>query len=237
MPPPPAFHPYGTSHQVVLGITVVVFVFLLLASRTRLAGVAEKILGTVLLLIFPISLVGNGLQGTLDAQKLLPLQYCDIACIAGGIALWTRHQFCCEVLYFFGLAGTLQGLITPALTEDYPTTRFLMFFLLHGSVPVAAFYVVTAMGHRPRPGSVLRMMLFSLSWYGVTALANLALGTNYAFQCQKPPQASLFDHLGSWPWYNFSAIGLGVVFYSVLYFPFAFRKKAQPARLDHSLSS
>lgn len=222
--PPPAFHPYGTSHQVVLVLTLLVFVLLVLVSRTQRSRVGEKTLGTLLLLIFPISLAGNGLLGTLDAQKLLPLQYCDIACIAGGIALWTRHQFCCEVLYFFGLAGTLQGLITPALLYDYPDPRFFMFFLLHGSVPVAAFYVVTAMGHRPRPGSVLRMMTFSVSWYAVTAVANYALGTNYAFQCQKPLQASLFDHLGPWPWYNFSAIGLGVVFYSILYLPFAFRK-------------
>ncbi len=228
MPPPPAFHPYGASHQVVLVATVFMFACLVLVSRTRLAGAAEKMLGTVLLLIFPLSLIGNSHHGTLDAQKMLPLQYCDIACIAGGIALWTRHQFCCEVLYFFGLAGTLQGLITPALMYDYPDTRFFMFFLLHSSVPVAAIYAVTAMGHRPRPGSVLRMMLFSVSWYGATALVNWALGTNYAFQCQKPPQASLFDHLGAWPWYNFSAIGLGVVFYSVLYLPFAFRR-AVPA--------
>lgn len=222
----PAFHPYSTSHQVVLVATLLVFIFLLVTSRTWLAPLAEKVLGTVLLLIFPISLASNYLHGTLDAQKLLPLQYCDIACIAGGIALWTRHQFSCEVLYFFGIAGTLQGLITPALLYDYPDPRFFLFFLLHAGVPVASFYVVTAMGHRPRPGSVLRMMIFSVSWYGLTALVNLALGTNYAFQCQKPPQASLFDHLGPWPWYNFSAIGLGVVFYSLLYLPFVFLKPA-----------
>lgn len=227
MPPvPPApFHPYGVSHQIVLGLTLLAFVLLWITSYTRLARVAERFLGTVLLLIFPASLLSTGLAGTLDAQKILPLQYCDIACIAGGIALWTRHQFSCEVLYFFGIAGTLQGLITPALIYDYPDPRFFHFFALHSSVPVAALYVVTAMGHRPRPGSVLRIMVFSLAWYAVTAVVNYALGTNYAFQCQKPQQASLFDHLGPWPWYNLSAIGLGVVFYTVLYLPFAFRRR------------
>lgn len=231
MPPsvPPPFHPYGVSHQIVLGLTLLAFVFLWITSHTRLARVAERTLGTVLLLIYPASLISSGFAGTLDAQKLLPLQYCDIACVAGGIALWTRHQFCCEILYFFGIAGTLQGLITPALVHDYPDVRFFHFFALHSSVPVAALYVVTAMGHRPRPGSVPRMMGFSLAWYAVTAVANYALGTNYAFQCQKPPQASLFDALGPWPWYNFSAIGLGVVFYSVLYLPFAFRRPRGPA--------
>jgi uncharacterized membrane protein YwaF len=72
----------------------------------------------------------------------------------------------------------------------------------------------------------MRVMGFSLAWYAVIAVVNFAFGANYAFQCAKPPQASLFDHLGPWPWYNFSAIGLGLVFYSVLYLPFAFRKPA-----------
>ncbi len=226
---PPSFQPYGVSHQAVLVLTLLMFGFLLAASRTRFAGLAEKVLGTFLLLIFPASLISNGMAGTLDAQKILPLQYCDIACIAGGIALWTRHQLCCEILYFFGIAGTLQGLLTPALAYDYPDVRFFHFFALHSSVPVAAIYVVTAMRHRPRPGSVLRMMVFSVSWYAVTAVANWLLGTNYAFQCQKPPQASLFDALHEWPWYNFEAIGLGVVFYSILYLPFAFRSPPRPA--------
>ncbi len=221
---PPTFHLYGTSHQAALAVTLLVFIFMLALARTRFAPIVEKTLGTLLLLLFPISLIGHAWSGTLNAQTLLPLQYCDIACIAGGIALWTRRQFCCEVLYFFGLAGTLQGLLTPALVVDFPSASYVFFFLLHGGVPIAAVYVVTAMRHRPQPGAVRRVMTFSVAWYAVIAVVNYALGTNYAFQCTKPPQASLFDQLGPWPWYNFVAIGVGLVFYSVLYLPFAFRK-------------
>lgn len=223
---PPAFHPYGTSHQAVLVLTAVLLGLLLLASRTRHAPVWERLLGSVLLLQFPTSLIIHIQMGSLTAQTWLPLQYCDIASIAGGLALWTRKQIWCEIVYFFGLAGTFQGLITPALLHDYPDMRFFAFFLLHSGVSITAFYVVTAMKHRPAPGAVARMMLVSLAWYAVAAVINLVLGTNYAFQCAKPAQGSLFDHLGPWPWYNFIAIGLGVVFYSALYLPFAFRKPA-----------
>jgi len=221
---PPAFHPFSASHQIVLAITAVLFVLMQVIARTRFAAMAEKVLGTLLLLIYPATLAVHARTGSLNAQTLLPLQYCDIACLAGGIALWTRRQLCCEIVYFFGIAGTLQGLITPALIYEFPDPRFFVFFLLHGGVPITAFYVVTAMKHRPAPGAVARMMGVSLSWYAVIAIVNYALSTNYAFQCTKPPQASLFDHLGPWPWYNFSTIGLGVVFYSLLYLPFAFRK-------------
>lgn len=224
---PPAFHPYGTSHQAALAVTLVVFIVMLALARTRFAALSRKILGGVLLALYPVGLLFHSGGGSLSVQTGLPLQFCDVATIAGGIALWTRRQFWCEVVYFFGLAGTLQGLLTPALIYEYPDPRFFSFFIMHGGVPITSLYVVTAMKHRPRPGAVKRVMLFSLGWYAVIAVVNSVLNTNYAFQCAKPPQASLFDQLGPWPWYNFTAIVVGLVFYTVLYLPFAFlRRKA-----------
>ncbi len=221
---PPAFHPYGPSHKAVLVITLVLFVVMLLLSRTRWAELSQRVLGGVLLAMYPVGLVVHALYGSLSVLTALPLQYCDIATLAGGIALWTRRPFFCEVVYFFGIAGTLQGLLTPALIYEFPDPRFFLFFIMHGGVPITAIYVVTAMGGRPRPGAVLRIMTFSVAWYAVIALVNYTLGANYAFQCTKPVQASLFDQLGPWPWYNLSTIGLGLVFYSLLYLPFAFRR-------------
>ena len=223
----PAFHPYGASHKAALAVTLIVFITMLVLARTRFAAVSRKVLGSVLLALYPVGLLSHGAGGSLSMETGLPLQYCDIATIAGGVALWTRRQFWCEVVYFFGLAGTLQGLLTPALIYEYPDPRYFGFFVMHGGVPITSLYVVTAMKHRPQPGAVKRVMLFSIAWYAVVAVVNSVLHTNYAFQCQKPPQASLFDQLGPWPWYNFSAIGLGLVFYTVLYLPFVFlRRKA-----------
>ncbi len=220
----PAFHPYGPSHKAALVTTLLVFIVMLLLSRTRWAELSQRVLGTLLLALYPVGLVVHGLYGSLSMQTALPLQYCDIATLAGVIALWTRRPFFCEVVYFFGIAGTLQGLLTPALIYEFPDPRYFLFFIMHGGVPITALYVVTAMGVRPRPGAVLRIMAFSVAWYGVIAVVNYAFGVNYAFQCLKPVQASLFDQLGPWPWYNLSTIGLGLVFYSLLYLPFAFRQ-------------
>ena len=221
---PPAFHPYGPSHKAVLVITLAVFIVMLLLSRTRWAVLSQRVLGSLLLALYPVGLVVHALHGSLSVLTALPLQYCDIATLAGGIALWTRRPFFSEVVYFFGIAGTLQGLLTPALVYEFPDPRFILFFIMHGGVPITAIYVVTAMKVRPRPGAVLRIMTFSVAWYSVIAVVNYALGANYAFQCTKPVQASLFDQLGPWPWYNLSTIGLGLVFYSLLYLPFAFRR-------------
>lgn len=220
----PAFHPYGPSHKAALAVTLAVFIVMLLLSRTRWAVLSQRVLGSMLLALYPIGLSVHAMHGSLNVTTALPLQYCDIATLAAGLALWTHRPFFCEVVYFFGIAGTLQGLLTPALIYEYPDPRFFLFFIMHGGVPITAFYVVTAMKVRPRPGAVRRIMTFSVAWYAVVAVVNYALGANYAFQCSKPVQASLFDKLGPWPWYNFSTIGLGLVFYSVLHLPFAFRR-------------
>ena len=223
-PMPPAFHPYGPSQKAVLAITLVLFIVMLLLSRTRWAAISQRVLGSMLLALYPVGLAVHAAYGSLNVLTALPLQYCDIATLAGGIALWTRRPFFCEVVYFFGIAGTLQGLLTPALIYEFPDPRFFIFFIMHGGVPITAIYVVTAMGVRPRPGAVMRIMTFSVAWYAVIAVVNYAIGANYAFQCTKPVQASLFDQLGPWPWYNLSTIGLGLVFYSLLYLPFALSK-------------
>ncbi|MBL9131173.1 MAG: TIGR02206 family membrane protein [Verrucomicrobiaceae bacterium] len=220
----PSFHPWGASHQAALVVVGVVFVLMFLAAFTRFKTLAERLLGSVLLSLYPAGLLVHASCGSLAAQTAVPMQYCDVAAIAGGLALWTRSRFWCEVVYFFGIAGTLQGLITPALLHEFPDPRFFHFFIMHGGVPVTAIYVVTAMGMQPRPGAVPRVFGFSLAWYAVTALVNLALGTNFAFQCAKPPQASLFDHLGPLPWHNVSAMVLGLIVYTLLYLPFAFRR-------------
>lgn len=221
----PAFHPYSTSHQVALCLVVVALVVMLLLSRTSFRVTAERVLGSVLLSLYPLGLIVHGSCGSLTAQTALPLQYCDIAAIAGGLALWTHRRFWCAVVYFFGIAGTLQGLITPALIHEFPDPRFVLFFLMHGGVPITAIYVVTAMKKPPQAGAVTRVFAFSLLWYAVVAVFNWIFSTNYAFQCEKPIQASLFDHLGAKPWHNLSAMVLGLVVYTLLYLPFAFRKR------------
>src|ERR1043165_5703422 len=45
----------------------------------------------------------------------LPMHLCDWTLLAAMAALWFRWQACFEVTYFWGLAGTIQALFTPAI--------------------------------------------------------------------------------------------------------------------------
>lgn len=228
------FVPFGTSHLAALGTTALFIAVLGWLSRNRREGILrllEKVLGCALLAVPVFSAIALAIVGALDLTTGLPLQYCDLATICGGIALLTHRQLAVEIVYFFGLAGTLQGLLTPALQYDFPDPRYFHFFLLHGGVVSAALHLVWNRGLRPRPWSIARMIGVTLAYSAVAMLVNWLTGANYGFFCGKPANPSMMDHLGPWPWYIASLLGVAIAFYTVLDVPFwRGRMKALPSR-------
>ena len=218
-----AFAVFGQTHLSALAVVVLVSGLMAVAAL-RIGDPwqrrSEHLLALLLFAVWPMRLIGYSIAGSLTLDDALPLHYCDIAAITGGLALWTRRHVFCEVVYFFGLAGTLQGLITPPLDVDWPHPRFIYHFLWHGGVVIAAIHVVTAMRHAPRAGAILRMMGWTAIYGGIVGLLNALLHTNYGFLCFKPPSPSLMDHLGPWPWYVAALAGVAWVFYTVLDLPF-----------------
>ncbi len=220
---PAPFQPFGLSHVsalLVLAAVVLLLVRLRRQGHAAHALLAERALGTLLLALWPLSVITHFALGTLDRQHALPLHYCDVAAISGGLALWTRRPALCDVAYFFGLAGTLQGLITPSLQADFPDARFFFFFLWHGGVVAASLHLVLGLRHRPRAGAPVRMTLLTAAYAVLVSLLNALLGTNYGFVCDPPPVPSLIDYLGPWPWYVPALLALGAVFYTLLDLPF-----------------
>lgn len=226
----PVFHAFGRTHfgaVVVIALTGAALIALRRSGRKSAARAGETLLA-VALLAFPFGkLVFQIAAGTFDKQSALPFHYCDVASICGAVALLTRHQIPCEITYFFGLAGTLQGLITPALQLDFPTTRYWLFFGQHGAVVIAALHVALGFQQPPKTGAVKRAMLATLAYASAAGLLNLLLGTNYGFLCAKPPTASLMDSLGAWPWYLASLLIVAWVFYFVLDLPFSIARRRE----------
>lgn len=232
--PPPVFHLFGTSHLIVLALTVLISIAMVWHRRRKPGAfdAADGVLVVALLLQWPASIAAHWQLGDLSIQNGLPLHFCDVAAFAGVAALMLRHQLAAEICYFFSLAGTLQGLITPALREDFPHLRFVAFFLLHSSAVITAIYLVAGWRFTPRPQAPMRM----LGWvavYGTSVAAiNAVLRTNYGWVCEKPPSPSLMDVLGPWPAYVLALGGLGFVIFTLLDLPFISRRK-----LDLSLPS
>ncbi|MBE7437060.1 MAG: TIGR02206 family membrane protein [Spirochaetales bacterium] len=142
--------------------------------------------------------------GHWDLRWDLPLQLCDWAFLSLALAFLTRHRFLYEISYFWGLAGTLQGMLTPHLGRDFPSIEFLAFFLFHGGVIAAALFNAIAQEQYPRGGAFWKVALASQVYLLTALLANFLIqGANYGFLMEKP-DASLMDYMGPWPWYILS---------------------------------
>lgn len=169
-------------------------------------------------------------HGGLDLQTGLPMHLCDWATVAAILALVGRWPLAYELAYFWGLAGTLQGVLTPDLEGDFTEPHVLRFFLSHGGIIAAALYLTLGLGLRPRAGCVVRVLLWTNGYAIAAGTVNALTGANYGYLCAKPDRPSLLDHLGPWPLYLASLEVLALLLFLALNAPFFLAARAGSRR-------
>jgi len=221
-----SFHPFSRDHFAALAIGAVVMTALLVAGRR---GGSARTVATALLVFFNLSAfpfnqaAWLSLGKPLALENILPLQLCDIAALTAGFALITRNPTLSMLTYFWGLAATLQALLTPALTVGFPEWPFFTFFVHHFAIVTTAVYLPVAGIWRPmRPlwKSPLIANAWSLGYLVIAMTANMLLGTNFGFISHPPVNPSIIDCLGPWPWYLASMEGIAIIFFLLLVLPF-----------------
>lgn len=161
------------------------------------------------------------LAGGWSARANLPLELCDVALVIAAVATWRpTWRLGVELTYFWGMAGTLQAVVTPDLTTRFPDVEFFVFVVGHIGIVIAAMYLVVGLRTEPRRGAVIRVFAITVAYAGVVALVDRALGANYMYLARPPGQASLLSVLGPWPWYVLSAAGVAIVLFAILDAPF-----------------
>jgi hypothetical integral membrane protein (TIGR02206 family) len=151
--------------------------------------------------------------------NVLPMNLCDWATIATIAACLGRSQKAYELAYFWSLAGTLQGLITPDVNFGFPEPQFVVFMLGHALIIAAVIYLTFGSGLRPVPASLPRVALWTLGYAAAASLTDWLLGVNYGFFRAKPGHATLYDWLSPWPAYIPETIALGLAAILLLYAP------------------
>ena len=162
--------------------------------------------------IVAVVLVGNELGGWGDALAHgrwgPPCQLCDLAVFAMAWALVGRRRLVGELAVVWGLAGSLQAVLTPDLSAGVASYPWVQFFLGHVAVVLSAVYLLARGRVRLTRGSVWRAWLISNVYVVAAGLLNWRWGTNYGYLAHKPAHPSLLDFLGPWPWY---IIGIEIV--------------------------
>jgi hypothetical integral membrane protein (TIGR02206 family) len=155
-----------------------------------------------------------------DLSTALPLQLCDAGIFVAAFALVLRTQLLVEVTYFWGLAGTIQALVTPEVPDRFPKFPYFQYYFAHGGIITAALFLVVGLGLWPRRGAVLRVFVVTVAYTLIIGAIDAATGANYMFLRAKPSTGSLLDLLGPWPWYVVWAGLIAAALFSVLYSPF-----------------
>lgn len=225
VPMSPAFQPFSGQHGYAVLVGTVITALLIVAGRSGHRG---RLISTGILAFINLSayaMVQAAWLGYDDPgiENILPFQLCDVAAVLAGFALLTRKRLLCELTYYWGLAATLQGLLTPALREGFPSWPFVVFFIQHFAVVAAALYLPLADGWRPdRPWwrSPWRALLWANAYLLFAMAVNAWLGSNFGFASRKPINPSILDHLGPWPWYLLSLQGLALILFLLLTLPF-----------------
>ena len=223
MNPEPAFRLFGPAHLVVIGLTVGLPVFFWATARQpgRYRTAVRLTLAGMLLANWIAYEVLRAIDGQFVLVNELPMQLCDWATIAVIAALVTCRSRLYEVAYFWGLAGTLQAIVTPNLQEGFPSPRFINFFVGHCGVVVGVLFLTAVEGLRPRLWSIVRAMLWSEVYLAAALLVNSLTGTNYGFLSHNPVNKSLLDYLSTnHGMYLLELNLLAIGFYLVLYAPF-----------------
>jgi len=155
----------------------------------------------------------------------LPLQLCTISTYLCFILLIKNRYGVFEIVYFTGIGGALQAILTPELFFNYPHFRFIQFFATHSLIIWTCLFYVFSMKYRPTLKSIGKTFIFLNVLSLFVFFVNKWTEGNYMFLAHKPTNASLIDFLGPYPWYIVSLEMVCFVVFFILYVPFLFRKK------------
>lgn len=215
------FETFGTQHLVVLAITIVLPVLLAVAARRAQSQTVRDSIANLVAGLLVVNEVGHwcyriiqvGLSGFVASH--LPLHVCGISLMATAAALLFRNQRAYEIAYFWGLAGSLNAVVTPGeMNAAFPAYRFIQYFTAHSGIVIGTLYATWSLGMRPTLAGLVRAFGYLNVFAVAVEILNSLLDSNYMF-LPAPPEGTVSPFfVAPWPWYliGLDFIGLGLFF-------------------------
>lgn len=158
-----------------------------------------------------------------ELRNSLPLELCSISLLLTIVLLWTGNRFVYQFVFYAGIGGAIQAMITPVLDMNYPHFRYFHFFYTHAGIILTALYFTWVKGYRPTFKGILTTMLALNILLPFVFWINSLVDGNYMFLQRKPAGGSLLDFLGPYPFYILSLEFVAFIIFIFLWF--LFKKK------------
>ena len=219
------FELFGSYHLASLSIIAAFCLLIVLLRRRFSLSMRRPICWSLLAVIYLSELSWHLWKLAISdwtIQGMLPFWLCSLTVWTMPLLLIWRSQAYYEWVYYMGLIGASQALLTPDLMNyGFPHFRFIEFMTVHGAIIIAVIYMTVVEGFRPTWRALPRVILTTDLYWLFCWIINNLIGSNYLYTQGKLPTPSLLDLLGPWPWYMLSMQAIGMLLCLLLYLPFA----------------
>lgn len=171
--------------------------------------------------------------GYWNLQQNLPVHLCSVTNILCIVLLINYKQWIAELVYYWGLAGGIQSLLTPEFTIGMGGYNFYSYFINHGGLILVVAYMIVHYEFVPRPKSWLWTLGYTqLLAFGV-GIVNYLVNANYMYLSQKPAVKNPFI-IGDWPYYILVLEAVALLHFWVFYLPFHRINKRKLAAMNNN---
>ncbi|MCY3775137.1 MAG: TIGR02206 family membrane protein [Candidatus Aminicenantes bacterium] len=206
--PTPEFQIFGTPHLVAMVLTLAVPILLIAAARKAgsktVADAGAWLLAGSLLVNETIhwGYRLNAVGWSRFVQDHLPLHVCGLTILLTAATLIFRRQSIYEIVYFWGLVGSTNAVITPGdLEAGFPDYRFFQYFIAHSGIVAGVLYATLGLKMRPTLGGLFRAFVALNVLAVVLGVLNFLLESNYMFLSRPPAGTESPFFFAGWPWY------------------------------------
>ena len=150
----------------------------------------------------------------------LPLYLCSLMALLIPIFTYYRKYWMFEILVFWIIGGTLQGVLTPDISVGFPSFDYFRYWVVHLGLLAIIFYFIFELKMIPTFKSVFKSFLALQVYVLFMIFLNNLLDANYFYLNEKPQSASLLDYFGEWPYYIVVGQLIIIPLFLLIYLPF-----------------
>ena len=216
---------FSTGHMialfVIVGIIVAMAVYAPKLRETVIRKRVARIIGITLFLQQFLMYLWYITSGNFTIKESLPLYACRISAILCIAMMFNEKYSIFEIVYFWGLGGATQALITPDTGGFlFPHIMYLQFFVGHGGILIAVTFMIVAYEYRPTVESLKKAINWLIAYIFGVEIFNLIFKANYSYLRAKPATHSALDYLPPYPYYIPILFLIFAALFTVLYIPY-----------------
>ncbi|SKC42285.1 YwaF family protein [Maledivibacter halophilus] len=219
------FNLFSKAHLLILGfifsMIFLMFVYKEILKRPNIRIKFGRIIAFILLLQSFFQHFWYIERKVFTLKESLPLYLCRITVLLCIFMLLKESYSLFEIVYFWGLGGATQALITPDTGGFiFPHWMYIQFFIGHGGILISIFFMILSYGYRPTIKSLKKTFHWSYIYLIVVGMFNYLVDGNYSYLRGKPLTSSVLDFFPKYPYYIPILIAGMFFIFILLYIPF-----------------